>query len=199
MIKTTSMLLEEYNNYSDSYGKIRRLRQEGKLFLLKKGIYETNGTLPGYFFSSIIYGPSYLSLDYALSKYGMIPETVHEYTAVTCLKGKKKYYHNHFGDYSYQDIPSAAYPFEINIVEESAYYYKIATPEKALCDKLYKLSPVNNISEIKELLFDNLRIDYDAFVKLNFDTLTKLAELYNSNNLRNFNKMIRREFRGKYN
>lgn len=34
MVKTTAMLLDEFNHYQDSYGKIRRLCQEKNFFVL---------------------------------------------------------------------------------------------------------------------------------------------------------------------
>ena len=78
------------------------------------------------------------------------------------------------------------------IIEENGYSYQIATPEKALCDKLYTISPVSNLTELKELLFDDLRIDEDEFEKLDQNTLETLAPLYHSTNLNLLAKLIRR-------
>ncbi len=192
MIKTTAMLLEELSDYQDPFGKIRRLCREKKLFPVSRGIYETDASLSGYLFAPVIYGPSYLSFSYALSRFGLIPEAVHEYTSATCLKGKKKNYSNHFGDYSYRDIPAQAYPFAARLVEENGYAYLIATPEKALCDKLYELSPVRNLKELHLLLFDDLRIDPSGFDKLDSNMVGELSEKYRSNNVRLLAKLMRR-------
>ena len=191
MVKTTSMLLEELGNYADRFGKIKRLCAEGKLYPLTKGIYETDGTLPGYLLAPVLYGPSYLSFDYALSEYGLIPEGVREYTCATHGKGKRKNYSTHFGDYSYRDIPSAAFPFETLLLSEGEYSYSIATPEKALCDKLYTLHPVKNLSELERLLFEDLRINEEEFAKLNPTLVAELSELYHCNNIRFFSHYIR--------
>lgn len=192
MIKTTKMLLNELSGYSDPFGKINRLLKAEELVLLKKGFYETDKSKPGYLFAPVIYGPSYLSFDYALARYGLIPESVHEYTSATFNKGKRKRYQNIFGDYSYRDIPKAAYPFEVQLYTEGDYAYMMATPEKAICDKLYTLPPVSNINEMTQLLFENLRIDETGFQKLNTKTLEELSELYKSNNIRYMIKTLKK-------
>ena len=75
------------------------------------------------------------------------------------IKRKKKIYETEFGTFTYCDIPSAAFPFGINLIKEGDYFYRIAEPEKALCDKLYSMHPVPNIRELEILLTDDLRID----------------------------------------
>ena len=70
MLITTSMLIEQLSNYSDPYGRIRRLTCYGELTSVIKGIYETDPDTPGHVLAQAIYGPSYLSFNYALSKYG---------------------------------------------------------------------------------------------------------------------------------
>lgn len=193
MVMTISMLLEQLSGYQDPFGKIRRLCREGKLNPITKGLYETDSCLDGKLLSAVIYGPSYLSFNYALSNYGLIPEGVREYTSATCGKGKKKQYHNCYGDYSYRDIPVSAFPYETKMMQENGYTYFIATPEKALCDKLYELAPVKNLRELQALLFENLRIDEYEFSKLNADTIRELSELYHTNNIRFLSSYIGRQ------
>lgn len=192
MIKSTSMLLDEFSSYQDPFGKIRRLCEDGKLYQLTRGVYETDGSLPGYLFAPVIYGPSYLSFDYALSRYGLIPEAVYEYTSATCGKGKKKYYINDFGAYSYRDIPAAAFPFETMLVTEYGYTYSMATAEKALCDKLCTVKPVKNNGELMNLLYDDLRIDEENLKKLNTGTIEELALLYRRSSVSILARYLRR-------
>ena len=192
MLKSTSMLLDEFSAYQDPFGKISRLCEKGNLHQLTRGIYETDGSTPGYTLAPVLYGPSYLSFDYALSQHGLIPEAVHEYTSATCGKGKKKQYHNDFGDYSYRDVPVSAFPFETKLITENGYTYSLATPEKALCDKLYTLSPIKNLTELRELLLINLRIDEDELKNLNAETIDELSRFYKCNNIRFLSKFLRR-------
>ena len=85
-----------------------------------------------------------------------------------------------------------AYPLGVLLYEENGYSYQIATPEKALCDKLYSLPPVKNLTELRALLFDDIRIDEDELMKLNKDDIEKIAPWYRANNLKLFVKFFRK-------
>ena len=182
MIKTTSMLLQELNTYANPAAKISRLVKNGNLFQIIKGLYETNNTTPGHYLAGIIYGPSYLSFEFALSWHGLIPEAVYVYTSATCLKKKKKRYDTSFGVYTYRDIPMAAFPYGTKLYEENGYGFIIASAEKAICDKLYTCSPCANKAELRRLLFGDLRIDENAFLDTDLNEMAELAELYHTAN-----------------
>lgn len=193
MIYSFDDLQTKFQDYTDIKGKIRREVQAGRLIPVARGLYETDQTISGKYLAGRIYGPSYLSFDFALYVYSLIPEAVYKtYTSATFDKRKVKKYQNLFGVFTYRDIPTEVYPLGVLIVEENGYSYQIATPEKALCDKLYTISPVSNLTELKELLFDDLRIDEDEFEKLDQNTLETLAPLYHSTNLNLLAKLIRR-------
>ncbi|MBP3503362.1 MAG: hypothetical protein J6K42_07840 [Clostridia bacterium] len=127
------------------------------------------------------------------SLFRIIPEKVTTYTSATCEKKKKKEYNNQFGTYTYRDVPSLVYPLGIKIIEEDEYLVQIATPEKALCDKLYTISPVKNYAELENLIFNDLRIDEDEFRKLNIDDIEELSNSYHCNNVTMLYRYMRRE------
>ena len=195
MIISTSVLMDQLSQYGDPAGKVLRMKKNGELFQLTRGIYETNGTAPGYCLAGAILGPSYLSFDYALSYYGLIPEAVYSFTSATFGKKKIKEYVNHFGRYTYRDVPSEAYPFGIVIKEDQGYVYQMAGPEKALCDKLYTMPPVTSQRELHRMLFEDLRIDRSAFEALDFSGILSVGEKYHCNNLKYLMKYIRRNAR----
>lgn len=184
--------MEQLHKYGDPAGKIMRMKNDGEILQLTRGIYETNKSAQGYCLAGAIYGPSYLSFDYALSVYGFIPETVYSFTSATFSKKKIKRYDNHFGHFTYHDVPSDVYPFGILIKEENGYFYQIATPEKALCDKLYIMSPVTSQRDIEKMLFEDLRIDSFQFGKLIVDDILQIGDKYHCNNLKYFMKYLRR-------
>ena len=66
----------------------------------------------------------------------------------------------------------------------------MATPEKALCDKLYTLKPVKNKKEMSYLLFDDLRIDRKILKTLDLESLYLLCDNYKSTNMRYLKKVI---------
>ncbi|MEG0684896.1 MAG: hypothetical protein RR428_07555 [Coprobacillus sp.] len=191
MIKTYNMLIKEYSNYEAPENKISRMVKEHYYIKVKKGIYETDKSVPGYLLANIIYGPSYLSFDYALSYYGLIPEAVYVFTSACFEKKKQKKYNTDFGTFTYRDIPSIAFPYGVHIVQEGQYTYHIATAEKALCDKLYSMPTVRNKKQLRELIFEDLRIDQDEFDKLNKDDLKQLSDLYHCTNLKILKKLLR--------
>ena len=195
MIVSTAMLMDQFGKYSDPAGKILRMKRCGELFPLTRGIYETDGNVPGYCLAGAIFGPSYLSLDYALSVYGLIPEAVYTYMSATFDKKKAKEVENHFGRFTSRDVPPDAYPFGILIKEENGYIYRIASPEKALCDKLYTMPPVTSQKEIERMLFEDLRIDRAEFEKLDYDGILQIGDKYHSNNLKYLMKYLRRNAR----
>ena len=192
MIITTQMLLEKYHDYTNPQSKIKRLKDKGEIFYLTRGLYETDKNAPGHCLAGAIYGPSYLSFDYALSRYGLIPEAVYAFTSATFEKKKAKKHENHFGTFLYRDIPSEAYPLGITIKEENGYFYQIADPEKALCDKLYTMPPVTSRHELEKMLFEDLRIYADEFAKLNRETIMQIGDKYHCNNLKYLIKYLKR-------
>jgi len=159
MILTNDMIKNNLKEYSNKNNKICRDVKNGKLIKIINGLYETDKNVNGYLLAGSIYGPSYLSFDFALYYYGLIPEKVTTFTSATYEKKKKKIYNTFFGTYLYRDVPKLVYPLGVNLIQEGDYSYQIATKEKALCDKLYTLSPLKNMTELQNLLFNDLRID----------------------------------------
>lgn len=192
MIVTVEDLKIKYVNYTDINGKIKREIDKGGIIPLVRGLYETEKNVSRLYLPSYIYGPSYISFDTALSYYGMIPEAVYIYTSATFNKRKTKRYTNFFGTFQYRDIPKGAFPFGINTKEENGYVYYIGTREKALCDKLYIMPPVDNIRELKEMLFEDLRIEPQTISELNGEDIIFFSEKYHSKNLDLLAKFIRR-------
>ncbi|MGO3170682.1 MAG: type IV toxin-antitoxin system AbiEi family antitoxin domain-containing protein [Bavariicoccus seileri] len=192
MIKTTAMLFDELEEYRSPANKISRMVDNGNLIPIVRGLYETNKNVSGYLLASSIYGPSYLSFDFALSYHHLIPEAVYTFTSATFLKKKKKQFQTPFGVYTYQDVPQSAYPVGILIKNEGNYSYLIAEPEKALCDKLYSVPPVVSQKELRDLLFDDLRLDPTKFGNLNKQKLVSYCGLYHATNLKIFIKLLRR-------
>lgn len=195
MIKTTAILKEELKGYVNPNAKIGRLVEEGSLTAVIRGIYETDRTIPGYCLASVIYGPSYLSFEFALAYHGLIPEAVHVFTCATFEKKRARQYDTPFGLFTYRDIPRGAYPAGNLYRVENGYSYQIASPEKALCDQLYKTSPLSGQKALEQFLFEDLRIERDDFFRLNKDDLLEIASRYHTQNHRLLQAYVRRKFK----
>ncbi|MDO5331910.1 MAG: hypothetical protein Q4E99_04450, partial [Bacillota bacterium] len=183
-IYTTEMLLEKNSQYSNAYNKIQRDCKNGKILKLMRGLYEDNPSVSPYLCSAYIYGPSYISFDYVLSQCGLIPEYVPNITCASFRKNKIKTYDTPIGSFIYRDIPEAAFPLGTHAEIENGYSYIIATPEKALCDKLYCVRQVHSLSAFEKLLFEDLRIDKYILNNLDWSLISSIAPKYNKSNLR---------------
>ena len=192
MLKTQSMLLAELDDYANPKTKLSRLVKQNYYFPIVKGLYETNNNTPGYLLAGSIYGPSYLSFEFALAHHGLIPERVTTFTSATCLKKKKKLYTTDFGTFTYQDIPLKAFPYGIILEQEGDYYYRLATAEKALCDKLYASPLLNNQRQLQDFLYNDLRIEPYNLKQLDVSDFLQYADLYAANNVRLLARHMRR-------
>lgn len=102
-----------------------------------------------------IYEPSYISLEFALNYYGIIPDIPGTYTSVTSKK--TKYFKNSFGNFTYQKIKSEFFTGYVAMMENNL-SFNIATPEKALVDYVYLNK---NIIIGEDDFWKEMRIDED--------------------------------------
>lgn len=194
MIVTTSMLKERYKSYANPLDKIKRDAKSGVIFRINRGVYETDGNVDPYLLAASILSPSYLSFDFALSYYGLIPEKVVSITSASLNVRKNKTFINAFGRFEFSDIPPEVFSEGITYTENGSYTVKIATKEKAICDSLYKWRVVKNVERLKELLFTDKRIDEMVFSTCDFELMSRLAALYHKTNLNLLIKLIRKEY-----
>ena len=82
--------------------------------------------------------------------------------------------------------------FEIRFKNENGKYFQIASPEKALCDKVYDMKTVSNIREMESLLTKDLRIDVDDLKKMDIDIIKEIAAAYPSTNVQLLSKFLKR-------
>lgn len=104
------------------------------------------------FVANYIYMPSYVSLQYALAWYGLIPEAVFDITSVTSRKTTA--FTNKFGRFTYRKIqPEHIFGYVLKQMETGS-SFMLATPEKAIVDLLYLFPIYDSQAEIEELRLD---------------------------------------------
>ena len=189
MILTSCMIQDHLRDYSNAPCKMGRLVRDGKYHRVIRGLYETDPDTPGEFLAQSIYSPSYLSFEFALSRYGLIPETVYSFTSATVGKRRSKTYETSFGTFTYKDVPEKAFAYGIRYIDTDRGGYWIAGPEKALCDKVYTLHPTHSLKAMRALLFEDLRIDEDLFFETDAALIGDLSERYGSTNVRLLRKV----------
>ena len=164
------LILEWLKDYKRPNDKISEWVKSGELTILRRGLYipgpESNLLKPEPFLiANHLRGPSYVSLESALSYWGLIPERVYDITSVT-LKSKKTY-KTPVAKFSYQFHPTPYFSFGIQSIPiNPKQTVLIASIEKAICDKLILTSGINlrSIKQTKDLLIEDLRID-EALLK----------------------------------
>ncbi len=120
--------------------QLARWHKKGLIIQLKRGIYALNKgdrkVNPSRFFvANQLYWPSYLSLESALSYYGLIPEAVADVTSITTKKTTQ--FNNPLGRFIYQCVKSDAFRGYRSYKDEAGLVCLIAEPEKAVVDFLY--------------------------------------------------------------
>lgn len=170
-------ILQSYHSPRD---KVTQMLNRGEIIRIKKGLYvrapEFGGHIHPNEIANALYGPSYLSLEFALSKYSLIPERVSEITSITAKRNK--FYQTPIGTFSYHHINERAFSAGVHLIENEKERYFIASKEKALCDKVALASNIRTISEIKEYMYDNLRIDPEELKDLNINELSYIKNAY---------------------
>jgi hypothetical protein len=159
------LLLDILKDYKRPYDKIDELVKQQFLIQLKKGLYipgpKLNISPPEPFLvANHLLGPSYVSLDSALSHWGFIPERVYEISSITTNLSRT--YKTPIGRFSYTHLGLPYYSFGIKQVElTKKQTVLMASPEKAICDKIVITSGVllRSVKQTLSLLIEDFRID----------------------------------------
>jgi len=179
---TRPVILDLLKDYKRPNDKISELIKSGELISLKKGLYipgiKTDLAGPEVFLiANHLWGPSYVSLESAMSYWGLIPERVYEIKSITMKLSKK--FKTPKGRFSYRFMPSPYYSFGIRSIELSpGQVALVALPEKALCDKIIATTGLVLRSPVqtRSFLLDDLRIDPEWLSKLNLRELGSWIE-----------------------
>jgi len=168
-------LLGEYRRPND---KIAKLVAEEVLVPLKKGVYVLGPalrreplSLP--LIANNLYGPSCVSLDWALAWHGLIPEGVWGVTSVTSRRAKS--YRTPVGSFSYQRVPVELLYVGARIERvEGGAGCLVAGPTKALCDKLLLTRNLRLFSAgaMEAFLEEDLRVDRECLEEVDMDVLS---------------------------
>jgi predicted transcriptional regulator of viral defense system len=176
------------------YGLVKRAIANGEIIHIRRGLYclapkYQKKKVNLYAIAQLIYGPSYVSLESALSWHGWIPEGV--YTITSSSLGKSKEFKTPLGVFSYNRVPQKAFYAGVEkLIDETGNIFLMASPTKALADYVYVhkkdwagLKPVN----------ESLRIEPDEFKSVTFDDLELLIENYTSRRVQKFIKGLQKD------
>ena len=162
-------------------------QKQGYLLKLKNGLYalaEAAQKISPEEVSGQLYAPSYISLEKALSIYGIIPEMVY---SITCITPKTTRRHkNRLGTFEYHHIKEPLF-FGYKTVQGESCPYLLAEPEKAWLDFIYFHLPEMTGKDGFAAMRINLKALKDAISKAK---LKKYLALFNSEKINGVNTRI---------
>ena len=161
-------LQDTIGNYKFPRNKISSLEKHGQIIRLKKGLYVlpekiSRVAISRELIANHLYGPSYISLETALSFYGIIPEKVFAVRSMTTRRSNT--FETPVGNYDYTTVPVDYFSIGLrHEIVDNQYAFLIASPAKALCDMLISTSNLRlqSIKAIRHYLLEDLRVDSSA-------------------------------------
>ena len=190
-------LMSALANYANPRDKVTSLLRKGVIIRVKKGLYVFGDELRTRPFcrellANLIYGPSYVSLDYALSYHGLIPERVSALTSVTTKRGKR--FATPVGLFLYRQTPKPAFHLGMERIDQGDFSFLIAGPERALADKLRddRGTGAGTLADIATYLFDSLRLDRTGFLGLDRELLSRLGVELGSRRVELCSRLLKR-------
>ena len=173
-----SVLSSLYPDCAFINDKARRMEAEGQIIRLKKGLYiaKNDGTnISLELIANHLYGPSYVSMSWALSYYGLIPERVYLVQSMTTKHSRN--FTNPFGNFQYKSCSKEYFPIGITQQKHGNTSFLIATPEKALCDYIsHHALKLRFVKETGSWLEEDLRFEMEAIPNLDLEIIAQCAE-----------------------
>lgn len=167
------------------HGLVKRAIASGEILNIRRGLYclaprYQRNPINSLSLAQHIYGPSYISLESALSYHGWIPEAVHTCTSVSFGNGKE--FKTPLGVFSYQRVPQGDFLHDVERrVGRNGDVFLMASAAKALADHVY----VRRLNwTTLEKLADSLRIDWSNLMGVDPDQLVGLARNYRNGRVR---------------
>jgi predicted transcriptional regulator of viral defense system len=176
--------------------KINELLKSRAIVRVKKGLYVFGpdsrlSPICKESLANLIYGPSCISLEYALSYYGLIPERVETITCVTPKRDKE--FNTPLGRFTYRYLGVEKYPHGITQSWiDLQHPILIASPEKALCDyvTLRDVPEITSRKQARAFLEHDLRIDEESLRRFDVRAMVHLNERYKSGSIARIMEVI---------
>lgn len=180
-------LAEYLKDFKKPRDKVVSLVFEGKIIRVKKGIYVFGENwrktpLSLEVVANVLYGPSCVSFEYALTRYGFLAERS---AVITCLTiGDTKTFQTPLGIFEYRAIDREKFKIGIeykNLGEEGGYL--IASKEKAFVDFVYRTPGIRTLEHLRYYLFEEMRVNETMFHELNKQVFRAIARIYKKNSI----------------
>lgn len=164
--------------------------ERGLLIRLKRGFYTLRDKDRTHKFSSAflannLYSPSYVSLEYAMQYYDLIPERVYLVTSVTTKKTNE--FMNQEGRFAYAHVKQDVFSDFTALKDSYGNTFLIASPEKALLDFMYLR--MKRIKNIKANIFEE-SYRLQNLDQIDCDKLRRISKKYKQKKLSLLTEML---------
>jgi hypothetical protein len=177
------ILFSLYSDLKHPADKVTELEQKGLVIRVIRDLYVVspkvhNLEISTELVANHLYRPSYISLETALSYYGMIPERVYAIRSMTTKRAKS--FSTPLGNFEFKTIPTDY--FSVGIRQEiinNSYAFLIASPTKAICDMIVATPNLRlqSVKAMQNYLMEDLRIDVDVLKTLDRDIVRECVEV----------------------
>ena len=180
---------------------IKKLLKEKILISLKKGFYissyyrdlvnqnpeESSGYLE--YLANILRWPSYVSLEYVLAKFEIIPETAFVLTSVT--PKSPRVFSSEVTVFNYRNIKKELFfGYQVNNFRDKK--VKVASKAKALFDYLY-LKRTSVINNMKDYLLQDARINWSILSREDKDEFKSAVKISSSSKMEMIANILKKE------
>ena len=161
------------------HGKVKRALASGEIVSIRRGLYTLarpyrRYPINLYALAQRVHGPSYVSMESALSYHGWIPEAVR--TCTNASLGNAKTFQTPIGRFTYERVPQRVFYTAVERLDDGDLGVALmATPAKALVDYYYVRRP--SWSTIRDAA-GSLRIEPEDLSQVSMAELDELAENY---------------------
>lgn len=180
-------LLLPYESAAARQNKLSREVKAGNLMRLKRGVYaltkqseSRDRSIHPFVVAHKLYAPCALSLESALSYYGLIPEAVHTTTCVT--PKPKAEFKTSVGVFTFDHLGPEIFSTGLRRQDEHGHIFLVVHPLRALLDLIYLRN--KRYEQIRDLEYD-LRVD--------LETLSRLLQDDRNKEIEGFKQLYKRE------
>jgi len=183
-IRTSDLAMLLGKSLNACYLVVKRALSAGLLIRMRRGLYLIAGRikrqpLDEFELALLIYEPSFVSLESALSYHGWIPEAVYTTTCVSAKRARE--FKTPVGTFIYKRVPESQFYIGVERIETESGAIFIASPWRAIADFMYtRRKAWKTIDELGE----DLRIDRENLISSDKEELGLLVENYPSSRVR---------------
>ena len=175
------------------FGLLKRALQAGEVVRIHRGLYclagkYLRGRMDPFVLAQRIYGPSYISLETALSWHGWIPEAVYTITSVSLDRSRE--FDTPLGRFSFTKVPQSVLYAEVNRVTREGDHFLLASPLKALADYVY----VHKCDWTSSRpVVESLRVEESLLKNIELEAFSSLWKNYSSRRVQRFLEGVRKD------